>query len=36
LNQLLAALNKIFGTNVQPIYKEARSGDVRDSQADIS
>jgi nucleoside-diphosphate-sugar epimerase len=29
-------LNKIFGTNVQPIYREARSGDVRDSQADIS
>ena len=36
LNELLATLNKIFGTNVQPIYKEARAGDVRDSQADIS
>jgi len=35
LNQLLAVLNNIFGTNVEPIYKEARKGDVRDSQADI-
>lgn len=29
-------LNKLVGTNVEPIYKEARVGDVRDSQADIS
>jgi nucleoside-diphosphate-sugar epimerase len=36
LNDLLATLNKIFGTNIQPIYKEARAGDVRDSQADIT
>ncbi len=36
LNELLATLNKIFGTNVPPIYKEGRAGDVRDSQADIS
>ena len=36
LNQLLATLNKIFGSNVEPIYKEPRRGDVRDSQADIS
>ena len=36
LNDLLATLKKIFGSNVQPIYKEARQGDVRDSQADIS
>jgi nucleoside-diphosphate-sugar epimerase len=36
LNELLATLNKIFGTNLQPIYKDARQGDVRDSQADIS
>ena len=35
LNQLLATLNKIFGTNLDAIYKEARQGDVRDSQADI-
>ncbi len=36
LNQLLATLNKIFGTSLEPIYKEARQGDVRDSQADIT
>ena len=36
LNELLATLNKIFGTNLEPIYKDARQGDVRDSQADIS
>jgi len=35
LNQLLATLNKIFATNLEPIYKDARQGDVRDSQADI-
>ena len=36
LNQLLDTLKKIFGSNVEPIYKDARTGDVRDSQADIS
>ena len=36
LNQLLGVLKKIFGSDVQPIYKPARAGDVRDSQADIS
>jgi len=36
LNQLLATLKKIFGSNVEPIYRESRAGDVRDSQADIS
>jgi len=36
LNELLATLNRIFGTTLEPIYKEARQGDVRDSQADIS
>jgi nucleoside-diphosphate-sugar epimerase len=35
LNQLLATLNKIFGTSLEPIYKDARRGDVRHSQADI-
>ena len=29
-------LKKIFGSNVEPIYKDARKGDVRDSQADIT
>jgi nucleoside-diphosphate-sugar epimerase len=36
LNELLGTLKKIFGSTVEPIYKEARTGDVRDSQADIS
>ena len=36
LNELLATLNKIFGTNLEPIYREARQGDVKDSLADIS
>jgi nucleoside-diphosphate-sugar epimerase len=36
LNELLATLKKIFNSNVEPIYKEARRGDVRDSQADIT
>ena len=29
-------MNKIVGTDIQPIYKESRAGDVRDSQADIT
>ncbi len=36
LNQLLDTLKKICGSSVEPIYKEVRTGDVRDSQADIS
>jgi len=36
LNELLRVMNKICGTNVEPIYKEPRAGDVHDSQADIS
>ncbi len=36
LNELLAALKKIFGSDAEPIYRESRQGDVRDSQADIS
>lgn len=35
LNQLLATLNQLMGTAITPVYGEARSGDVRDSQADI-
>ncbi|MBS1807308.1 MAG: SDR family oxidoreductase [Acidobacteria bacterium] len=35
LNQLLAELQKILGTNLTPNYAELRAGDVRDSQADI-
>ena len=36
LNQLLDVMNEIVGSHVQPIYKEGRAGDVKDSQADIS
>ena len=36
LNDLLATMNRALGTNIQPVYQEARVGDVRDSQADIS
>jgi UDP-N-acetylglucosamine/UDP-N-acetyl-alpha-D-glucosaminouronate 4-epimerase len=36
LNDLLRVMNEIVGTDLQPIYKEERAGDVRDSQADIS
>lgn len=36
LNELLETMNRIVGTSIEPIYKEPREGDVRDSQADIS
>jgi nucleoside-diphosphate-sugar epimerase len=36
LNELLAALQRIIGTNVTASYGPSRHGDVRDSQADIS
>jgi len=36
LNELLAVMNRIIGTNLQAIYKEERQGDVKDSQADIT
>ena len=36
LNQLLKTLKTIVGSDVEPIYKEPRAGDVRDSQADIT
>ena len=36
LNQLLALMNRIVGTNLKAVYKEARAGDVKDSQADIA
>jgi len=36
LNELLATLKRIIGSDVEAIYQEARTGDVRDSQADIS
>jgi UDP-glucose 4-epimerase len=36
LNGLLQAMNRIVGTRIEPIYQEARAGDVRDSLADIA
>lgn len=36
LNQLLDVMNTIVGSHLQAIYKDVRSGDVKDSQADIS
>ena len=36
LNELLAVLNGIMGTKLEAVYRPARTGDVRDSQADIS
>ena len=35
LNELLTVMNRIVGTDLQPVYKEVRPGDVKDSQADI-
>lgn len=36
LNHLLATLQQLLGTNIEPVYGPPRAGDVRDSQADIS
>jgi nucleoside-diphosphate-sugar epimerase len=36
LNQLLAIMNSLMGTDVRPVYRDPRAGDVRDSQADIT
>jgi nucleoside-diphosphate-sugar epimerase len=36
LNELLRTMNGIVGTDLKAIYKEVRSGDVKDSQADIT
>lgn len=36
LNQMLAKLNQLLGTNIQPTFEPPRVGDVRDSLADIS
>jgi len=36
LNQLVAMLNRVLGTQIQPVYEPARAGDVKHSQADIS
>jgi nucleoside-diphosphate-sugar epimerase len=36
LNELLSVMNRLCGTSLKAIYRDARVGDVRDSQADIS
>jgi UDP-glucose 4-epimerase len=36
LLELFAAMKRITGAGVEPVFAEARAGDVRDSQADIS
>ncbi|MCA9186349.1 MAG: SDR family oxidoreductase [Pirellulaceae bacterium] len=36
LLQLIAALNELLGTDLQPEHREPRAGDVRDSLADIT
>ncbi|MBL7223173.1 MAG: SDR family oxidoreductase [Candidatus Brocadiae bacterium] len=36
LNDLVAALNRILGTDIAPIHAAARAGDVKHSLADIS
>jgi UDP-glucose 4-epimerase len=35
LLDLLSSLNRLLGTNVEPVFQPARVGDVRDSLADI-
>jgi UDP-glucose 4-epimerase len=35
LLELVASINKILGTNLDPEFKPARAGDVRDSQASL-
>ncbi len=36
LNDLVRVMNGLLGTSLAPVYREARAGDVRDSQADIT
>jgi nucleoside-diphosphate-sugar epimerase len=36
LNQLFHTLRDLVGGKMEPLYRETRAGDVRDSQADIS
>ncbi len=36
LNELLLTMNGIVDSHIEAVYKEARAGDVHDSQADIS
>jgi len=36
VNKLVVEVNRILGTNLEPVHQNARSGEVRDSVADIS
>ena len=36
VNFLFEAINKLLSSDQKPVYREARSGDIRDSLADIS
>jgi nucleoside-diphosphate-sugar epimerase len=36
LNELLKVMNRLVGTSMEPLRQEPRTGDVKDSQADIS
>ncbi len=36
LNLLFEEMRRLVGADVRPAYEEARAGDVRDSQADIT
>ena len=36
LLELVAAINRVLGTKIEPIFEPARAGDVRDSLADIT
>ena len=36
LNQLFRTVRDLLGAKIEPIYRDPRAGDVRDSQADIS
>jgi len=35
VNELVAILNEILGTNIEPVYEPPRTGDVRHSMASI-
>jgi UDP-glucose 4-epimerase len=36
LKELLSTVNRLVGTHIEPVHEDARVGDVRDSQADIT
>jgi UDP-glucose 4-epimerase len=36
VNELVTEINRALNTDLPPIYREARSGEVRHSRADIS